>query len=82
MYVVGGTFSAGAPARVDSTVDLRGGFVVPPFGDAHAHHFESRGMIGRINDLYLRDGIFYGMSPGAQRTRWRLAHAFRLRILA
>lgn len=62
MYVVGGTFSAAAPARVDSTVDLRGGFVVPPFGDAHAHHFESRQMIARINELYLRDGIFYGMS--------------------
>lgn len=62
MYVVGGAFSAAAPARVDSTVDLRGGFVVPPFGDAHAHHFESQAMIGRIDQLYLRDGIFYGMS--------------------
>jgi imidazolonepropionase-like amidohydrolase len=62
MYVVGGTFSAAAPARVDSTVDLGGGFVVPPFGDAHAHHFESQPVTGRINELYLRDGIFYGMS--------------------
>ncbi len=47
---------------MDSTVDLRGGFVVPPFGDGHAHHFEARATIGRINDLYLADGIFYGMS--------------------
>ncbi|HYR10768.1 MAG TPA: amidohydrolase family protein [Longimicrobium sp.] len=62
IYVVGGTFSAAAPARVDSTVDLRGGFVVPPFGDAHAHHFESQATTSRINELYLRDGIFYGMS--------------------
>lgn len=62
MYVVVGTFSAAAPARVDSTVDLGSGFVVPPFGDAHAHHFESQATIGRINELYLRDGIFYGMS--------------------
>lgn len=62
MYVVGGTFSARAPARVDSTVDLRGGFVVPPFGDAHAHHFEGQALAGRINETYLRDGIFYGMS--------------------
>jgi hypothetical protein len=62
MYVVDGTFSARAAARVDSTVDLRGGWVVPPYGDAHAHHFESRQMMERINELYLRDGIFYGMS--------------------
>lgn len=62
VYVVGGVFSARRPARVDSVVDLAGGFAVPPFGDAHAHHFESQAMIGRINELYLRDGIFYGMS--------------------
>lgn len=61
-YVVGGTFSARRPARVDSVVDLAGGFVVPPFGDAHAHHFESSALIPRVNELYLRDGIFYGMS--------------------
>ena len=62
MYVAGGTFSARRPARVDSVVDLGGGFVVPPFGDAHAHHFESAAMAPRIDQMYLRDGIFYGMS--------------------
>jgi predicted amidohydrolase YtcJ len=62
MYVAGGTFSARRPARVDSVVDLAGGFVVPPFGDAHAHHFESLPMAQRLGPMYLRDGIFYGMS--------------------
>lgn len=71
MYVAGGAFSTRAPARVDSTVDLRGGFVVPPFGDAHAHHFETQPLATRINETYLRDGIFYGMSL----TNWARAKA-------
>lgn len=62
MYVTGGVFSARRPARVDSVVDLGGGFVVPPFGDAHAHHFESMALAQRVGPMYLRDGIFYGMS--------------------
>jgi hypothetical protein len=62
MYVAGGVFSARRPARVDSAVDLARGFVVPPFGDAHAHHFEAEFSSARINEMYLRDGIFYGMS--------------------
>jgi hypothetical protein len=62
MYVAGGAFSARRPARVDSVVNLGGGFVVPPFGDAHAHHFESMAMAQRVGPMYLRDGIFYGMS--------------------
>lgn len=62
MYVAGGVFTDRRPARLDSVVDLAGGFVVPPYGDAHAHHFESRGLIERIDRMYLRSGIFYGMS--------------------
>ncbi|HEX8394802.1 MAG TPA: hypothetical protein VF665_20825 [Longimicrobium sp.] len=62
MYVVGGRFAARRPARVDSVVNLGGGYVVPPFGDAHAHHFEAAWMIARIDSMYLRDGVFYGMS--------------------
>lgn len=62
LYVVEGVFVARRPARVDSVVDLQGGFVVPPFGDAHAHHFESAPLMERVNGMYLRDGIFYGMS--------------------
>jgi hypothetical protein len=41
------------------TVDLHGGYVVPPFGDAHEHNFDSVANTPRVTTDYLRDGIFY-----------------------
>ena len=42
MYVVDGIFRTRAPSQVDSTVDLAGGYVVPPFADAHQHFIDPR----------------------------------------
>ena len=57
MYVVDGTFRTRRPARVDAVVDLAGGYVVPPFADAHQHLVDPR--IDNTIRAYLRDGIFY-----------------------
>ncbi len=57
MYVVDGTFRSRAPMRVDKVVDLAGGYVVPPFSDAHQHLVDPR--IDVTIRAYLRDGIFY-----------------------
>ncbi|HEX6748090.1 MAG TPA: amidohydrolase family protein [Longimicrobium sp.] len=62
MYVVDGVFRSRAPARVDSVVDLAGGYVVPPFADAHQHLLDPR--IGPTVAAYLRDGIFYVKDQG------------------
>lgn len=62
MYAVNGTFRDRPPAHVDSTIDLHNTYVVPPFGDAHAHHFDSPRNIHQIVAMNLEDGIFYGMS--------------------
>jgi len=56
MYVVDGAFRQRRPATVDSTVDLAGGYVVPPFSDAHQHLYAP--IDGTVR-AYLRDGIFY-----------------------
>jgi hypothetical protein len=56
MYVVDGTFHTRRPARIVSVVDLAGGFVVPPFADAHQHLYAP---IEPTIRAYLRDGIFY-----------------------
>ena len=40
MYTVSGVFQSQRPARVDSTIDLGGGYAVPPFGEAHNHNIE------------------------------------------
>jgi imidazolonepropionase-like amidohydrolase len=65
-YVVGGRIVSARPARVDSTVDLAGGFVVPPFGEAHNHNveFSTPGRTDSLIARYLRDGVFYVANPG------------------
>ena len=57
MYVADGIFHTTRPARIDSVVDLAGGYVVPPFGDAHQHLVDPR--VQLTSSRYLRDGIYY-----------------------
>lgn len=40
-------------------VDLHGGWVVPPYGDAHEHMFDGTRGTAELTTMYLRDGIFY-----------------------
>ncbi len=40
-------------------VNLSGRYVVPPYGDAHEHNFDSPSQAKAQSDLFLRDGIFY-----------------------
>ena len=49
-----------ASATADTTIDLAGGYVIPPFGDAHTHNLGAGGIAVRIaQNLYLPQGIFY-----------------------
>src|SRR5689334_9932769 len=57
MWVADGAFRERRPAHVDSVVDLAGGWVVPPFADAHQHLVDPR--IAPTVAAYLGDGIFY-----------------------
>jgi imidazolonepropionase-like amidohydrolase len=61
MYVRDGVFVS-KPAHVDQTIDLGGGWVVPPFGEAHNHNVEGAAAEQR-SAQYLRDGIFYVENP-------------------
>lgn len=64
-YTERGLLTSKAPTRVDSVVDLKGKFVVPPFGEAHNHNVEWYGAdrFYKLRDKYLRDGIFYVKNP-------------------
>ena len=62
MYAADGVFLGGKPAKIDSTIDLAGGFVVPPFGDAHQHLIDPR--IDQTIAAFIRDGIFYVKDQG------------------
>jgi len=65
VYVVDAQITFTAPEEVDSTHDLAGAYVIPPFGEAHNHDlttdFEPQ---ERINE-YLSDGVFYAKMQSA-----------------
>lgn len=65
MYSVDAIFSSKKPARVDEVVDLRSGYVVPPFADAHNHYIAGPHNIEKILDQYLHDGVFYAKNPAS-----------------
>ncbi len=58
-YSVDGSLTHRRPERVDAEIDLHGGYVVPPFGDAHEHYFDSTDGAIEVSRQYLHDGIFY-----------------------
>ena len=62
-YVVDGGLSFRWRAHVQRTIDLRGGYVVPPFTEAHNHNVESLNNIDALIATYLRHGIFYVKNP-------------------
>src|SRR5258708_10462024 len=62
-YAIGSVLTFKRPPAVDRTLDLHGGFVVPPFGEAHNHNVESINKVDVLIATYLRHGIFYVKNP-------------------
>lgn len=65
VYVVGNTIGEHGSDRVDREIDLSGGYVIPPLGDAHTHHFDSPHMLPAQRRAYLEAGVFYAMTMTA-----------------
>ncbi len=59
MYSIDGMFETKKPNKIDESVDLQNGFVIPPFADAHCHHFDGAYNVDQQVKMYLTDGIFY-----------------------
>jgi hypothetical protein len=73
-FAVDGVLTFEPPFGVDSTINLEGGYVIPPFGEAHNHNVEHSSRIMRTIGQYLRDGVFYVKNPNnLPRTRHSLA---------
>lgn len=60
-YEVDGKLTQQAPAVIDNTVDLKGGYVVPPFAEAHNHNLQNPWLVQNFHQRYLKDGILYGL---------------------
>jgi hypothetical protein len=58
-FSIDGVLSKGPSSHLDETVNLNNGYVVPPFGDAHEHNFDSTANTPAVTAQYLKDGIFY-----------------------
>ncbi len=65
MYSVAGLLQSRRPEAIDSTIDLQGGFVVPPFGEAHNHNVEGSSRTDATLARYIAEGIFYVMNPNS-----------------
>ena len=63
-YEVNGLLALHKPAGPTRTIDLHGGFVVPPFADAHNHSPSSKHDFQDANRAFLNAGVFYVLNPG------------------
>ena len=63
MYVQGDRFIE-RPERIDSVVDLGGGYVVPPFGEGHNHNVDPTRVDALIR-TYMQAGVFYVLNPNS-----------------
>lgn len=61
LYSAGGILASRPPARVDSVIDLQGGYVIPPFAEAHNHNIDGDPVA--LNTKYLSEGVFYAQNP-------------------
>lgn len=59
MYSVEGFFTKKKPSKIDETVDLQNGFVIPPLADAHTHNLDGNYNLEKIINDYLAEGTFY-----------------------
>jgi imidazolonepropionase-like amidohydrolase len=74
MYSVNGLLTTKKPAKVDETVDLQNGFVIPPFADAHTHNLDGVFNLKNVINAYLNEGTFYvqvltNYATGAQQAK-------------
>src|SRR5258708_9360829 len=63
-YAVDGVLTKRKPSGPIETVDLQGGFVVPAFGDAHAHFPSTEQNFEMANRNFLQAGAFYVLNAG------------------
>ena len=58
-YAANGFFTAKRPSKIDETIDLANGYVIPPFADAHTHNLDGKNDLDKMIAAYLAEGTFY-----------------------
>ncbi len=75
-YSVNGTLTKKKPSKIDETTDLAGGFVIPPFADAHTHNLDGTFNLENLIKAYLNEGTFYVQVLGNYATGAKQARPF------
>ncbi len=62
--VIDGVFQKDSGSATGQVLDLKGGYVLPPYGDAHCHHFDAEPLATWISGKYLVEGTLFAQSMG------------------
>lgn len=76
LYAANGVFHKNRPAKIDETIDLKNGFVIPPFADAHTHNLDGTFNLEKMTEAYLAEGTFYVQVLTNYATGAKLARPF------
>ncbi|MBC7850854.1 MAG: amidohydrolase family protein [Chitinophagaceae bacterium] len=85
IYSVNGEFAKSFNGRVDTTIDLKNSYCIPPFGDAHTHNLDGGYRLKETIESYLEEGVFYIQVLGnhgkaVARTRTALASLNKIEV--
>ena len=74
-YSVNGLLTKTKPGTVDTIIDLKQQYIIPPFGEAHNHSPDTEIEFDIFNERYLSDGVFYIKNPNSiPFTTQKIAH--------
>lgn len=60
-YIVNGKLTQKRPAKVNETIDLNNGYVIPPFAEAHSHKLDLKAELAGQEQRFIREGTMYVM---------------------
>jgi len=60
-YSVNGVLTRKKPAKIDEGVDLKNGYVIPPFAEAHTHKLDIKSELAEQESRFIKEGTMYVM---------------------
>ncbi len=60
-YSVNGMLTSKKPAKIDETIDLKNGYVIPPFAEAHSHKLDIKSDLPEQESRFIKEGTMYVM---------------------
>lgn len=61
VYVENGLFTFNKPKKIDTIIDLRGKYIIPPFAEGHTHKLDMPQDVDSESQSFLSQGVFYAL---------------------